>query len=62
MDIVWDDDHDFIDVAMMLFTAGGDFALENEVLYHRVDEEQDHPAIWGGSRPGKAPNLESDTE
>jgi hypothetical protein len=55
MDIVWDDDLDIIDIAIILFTEGGEFALENEVLHH-VEEEQ--PAVWGGSRPGKAPNLE----
>ena len=33
MDIVWDDDPDVIDMAMILFTEGGDFSLENEVLH-----------------------------
>ena len=58
MDIVWDDDPDFIDLAMILFTEGGEFSLENEVLHHVEEEEREQPAIWGGSRPGKAPNLE----
>ena len=30
MDIVWDDEPDFIDIATTLFTEGGEFALENE--------------------------------
>ena len=49
-----DEDHDVIDITLLLFTQGGEFALENEVLHH-VEEEG---FIWGGSRPGKAPNLE----
>ena len=30
MDIVWDDEPDFIDIVTILFTEGGEFALENE--------------------------------
>jgi hypothetical protein len=57
MDVVWDDNGDLIDLVMMLFfTPGGDFTPENEVLHHVEDEGQ--PVVWGGSRPGKAPNLE----
>ena len=37
MDIVWENDPDFINIAMILFTQGGEFSLENEVLY-RVEE------------------------
>ena len=59
MDIVWDDDPDFIDVKMILFTEGGEFLLKNEVLYLvEKEEEQEQPPVWGWSRPGKAPNLE----
>ena len=61
MDIVWDDDRDFIDIVMILFTEGGDFSLENKVFHHvdKEEEEQEQPAmVWGGSGPEKAPNLE----
>ncbi len=58
MAIVWDDDPNFIDLAMILFTEGGGFSLENEVLHHMDDKEQEQPAVWGRSRPRKAPNLE----
>ena len=58
MDVVWDDNGDLIDLVMMLFfTPGGEFTLENEVLHQHVEDEE-QPAVWGGSRPGKAPNLE----
>ena len=30
-DIDWDDEPDFIDIVTILFTEGGEFALENEV-------------------------------
>ncbi|KAI2500547.1 Plant transposon protein [Fragilaria crotonensis] len=45
---------------MILFLEGGDFSLENDVLHivEEDEEEQEQPAVWGGSRPGKAPNLE----
>jgi hypothetical protein len=57
MDVVWDDNGDLINLVMMLFfTPGGDFTPENEVLHH-VDEEGQPVVWWGGSRPGKAPNL-----
>ena len=42
MDIVWDDDPEFIDLAMILFTEGGEFSLKNEVLHHMDNEEQEH--------------------
>jgi hypothetical protein len=61
MDMVWDDDLDFFDIAMILFTEGGNFSLEDEVFHHvdEEEEEQEQPAmVWGGSCPGKAPNLE----
>ena len=29
MDIVWENDPDFINIAMILFTQGGEFSLEN---------------------------------
>jgi Plant transposon protein len=58
MDIVWDDEPDAIDLATMLFTDGGEFALENEVLYHDVEEDDQPAGVWGGSRPGKSQNLE----
>ena len=55
-----EDDLDVIDIAMILFFEGGDFSLENDVLHivEEDEEEQEQPAVWGGSRPGKAPNLE----
>jgi hypothetical protein len=45
MDIVWDDDHAFIDVAVMLFTAGGGFALVDKELHFSVEEEQIDPGV-----------------
>jgi hypothetical protein len=51
MDIIWDDDGDLIDlVTMLLFTTGGDFKLENKVLHHG-EEDEEQPVVWGGSRP-----------
>ena len=60
MDFALEDDIDVIDIAMILFFEGGDFSLENDVLHivEEDEEEQEQPAVWGGSRPGKAPNLE----
>ena len=42
----------------MIFTNGGEFALENEVLHNGAEDEEQHSVFWGGSRPRKAPNLE----
>ena len=52
--IAFDDDADLIDIGLLLFAEGGMFALENEVLHHAEDEL---PPVWGGSRKGRAPNI-----
>ena len=49
MDIVWDDDPDVIDLAMIFFTEGGECSLKNEVFHPVEDEEQDLPSVWGWS-------------
>jgi hypothetical protein len=57
MDVLLNDADDLIEVITILFfTPGGKFYLKNEVLHDVEEEEQ--PVVWGGSRPGKAPNLE----
>ena len=63
MDIVWDDNPNFIDIAMILFTQGGEFSLKNEGLYlvkedEEEEQEQEQPLVYGRSHLGKAPNLE----
>ena len=47
-----DDDTDIIDIAMTLLEEGAFDLIEDDV------EEAAPPGVWGGSRPGKARNLE----
>ena len=57
MDVLLNDADDLIElITILFFTPGGRFYLEDEVI-HDVEEEEP-PVVWGGSRPGKAPNLE----
>jgi hypothetical protein len=57
MDVFLNDADDLIElITILFFTPGGKFYLENEVLHDVEEEEQ--PVVWGGSQPGKAPNLE----
>ena len=62
MDVLLNDADDLIElITILFFTPGGEFFLEDdEVLHADVEEEEQEPvaAVWGGSRPGKAPNLE----
>jgi hypothetical protein len=59
MDVLFlllDDDADIIDIATTLILADEE-TNDDEMVVHHVEEEPP-PAVWGGSRPGKAPNLE----
>ena len=58
MDVLFlllDDDADIIDIATTLILADEE-SNDDEVVHHV--EEEPPPAVWGGSCPGKAPNLE----
>jgi len=60
MDVLFlllDDNADIIDIATTLILADDEEFHDDEVVHHVVEEEPP-PAVWGGSRPGKAPNLE----
>ncbi|KAI2502215.1 Plant transposon protein [Fragilaria crotonensis] len=60
MDVLFlllDDNADIIDIATTLILADDEEFQDDEVVHHVVEEEPP-PAVWGGSRPGKAPNLE----
>jgi len=55
MDVLFlllDDNADVINIATTLILADED--SDNDEGYHHVPP----PAVWGGSCPGKAPNLE----
>ncbi|KAI2496399.1 Ribosomal protein-like protein [Fragilaria crotonensis] len=59
MDVLFlllDDNADIIDIATTLILADDEEFQDDEVVHHVVEEEPP-PAVWGGSRPGKAPNL-----
>ena len=56
MDVLFlllDDDVDIIDVPMARILANDEENDDDEVVHHVPP-----PGVWGGSRPGKAPNLE----
>jgi hypothetical protein len=58
MDVLFlllDDDADIIHIATALILADEE-SNDDEVVHHV--EEEPPPAVWGGSCPGKAPNLE----
>ena len=57
MDVLFlllDDNTDIIDTVMTLILAEEE-SNHDEAVHHV--EEEPPPAVWGGSRPGKAPNL-----
>jgi len=61
MDVLFlllDDNADIIDIATTLILADDDEEFHDDEVVHHVVEEEPPPAVWGGSRPGKAPNLE----
>jgi hypothetical protein len=56
MDVLFlrlDDDADVIDISTTLILVVDEESDEDEVVHHVPP-----PGVWGGSRPGKSPNLE----